>query len=71
MNTMSTTKTWILKCTRNQGVYVSSIVHDAYLMTSNISKAERLTENEAKLHVINTTFGPHKLFQAVAITNEG
>jgi hypothetical protein len=46
--------------------YVSSIIHDCYGMTEDINKAERLTENEALLRVIITTYG-EALFEVIKV----
>ena len=59
---------YILKSTEGN-TYVSSIIHDCYGMAEDINKAERLTENEAKLHVINTTFDK-AYFEAVKVKVE-
>lgn len=33
--------------------YIKDILHDEYIQTKNVSEALELSENEAKLHVIN------------------
>lgn len=56
----------VLKSTKYTA-YVSSMTHDCYAITEDITKALRLTENEAHLHVINTTYGDNKIFEVVKV----
>lgn len=43
--------------------YIKDILHDEYISTKNVSEALELSENEAKLHVINQ----HPLMKMKAI----